>query len=194
MLNVLLDHLPEDWHGFPIDSSYRTGILISQALSDPELNKKERLDISLSLLFPDESNRPGYQEAVEGLSWFLNGYSHDNHTPPKQSAQVMDFDIDQWRIYAAFLSQYRIDLNTVRMHWWVFMGLLTSLEECTFTRVIDIRTKTIEPKMSSGEKKAIAAAKKVYGLSMQEQSLSPVEKERDTAAVEEFKKLMQGKQ
>ena len=102
----------------------------------------------------------------------------------------MDFDIDQWRIYAAFRNQYHIDLNTEQMHWFVFMGLLSNLDECAFTRVIDVRTKKINPKDSKEVKKAIAEAKEVYRLGeIKQKELTTEEKERDKAALEQFNRL-----
>ena len=81
----------------------------------------------------------------------------------------MDFDVDQWRIYAAFLQQYRIDLSDedLRMHWWKFMGLLSALNECSYTRVVEIRRKEIKPKMDKDAKKALREAKTVYALEKQ---------------------------
>ena len=77
----------------------------------------------------------------------------------------MDFNVDQWRVYSAFLAQYRIDLDTVvYLHFWKFMGLLSSLEECSYTRVIDIRQRKFRPKMGSEERKQLKKAKEVYEL------------------------------
>ena len=82
------------------------------------------------------------QEITDGIQWFLVGWYTDNsEKSEKDSTPVMDWDMDQWRIYSAFRKQYGIDLNTMKMHFWVFMGLLTTLDECAFTRVADIRGK-----------------------------------------------------
>ena len=94
----------------------------------------------------------------------------------------MDFDIDQWRIYAAFRNQYHIDLNTERMHWFVFMGLLANLDECAFTNVMNIRQKKVTGKMSQEERKSIMKAKRVFEIKQKEEPLSEQEKQR----IEEF--------
>lgn len=188
MLNVMLDPLPEEWQGYPINADYRIGIQISQCLADPELSEREKVATALGLLFPE--NRPWGTQAAEALEWFLNGWNHDRHGKSAGQAKAMDFDVDQWRIHAAFLSQYRIDLSTARMHWFMFMGLLSGLEECAFTRVVDIRQKKITSKMSREEKKAYADAKRVYALSAPEKTLTEAEKEQELAAVEEFNRLL----
>lgn len=179
MWNVLLDPLPEEWHGYPIDTDFQTGIQISQCLTDEELSETERFYTAASLLFPDEENRPGSSEAAEALTWFLNEFHHDNNTDEKSEVTVMDFDVDQWRIYAAFLSQYHIDLNTARLHWFTFMGLMANLEECSLTHVMNIRQKEITTKMSQEEKAAIRKAKKVFSIKPPvEKPMSPQEKKR----------------
>lgn len=185
MWNVLLDKLPVEWSGYPIDSDFQIGIQITQCLEDEELSQNERFLAAVDLLFPCENNRPGIEEAAKGLKWFLSEFHHDNNSQEKSGVPVMDFDIDQWRIYAAFLSQYNIDLNTVSMHWFVFMGLLANLEECTFTHVMNIRQQKISSKMSAEEKKRIAKAKKIFALKPRAaKQLSATEQK----AVDEFMK------
>lgn len=185
MFNVMLDPLPYEWNGYPIDTDYQTGIMISQCLVDESLSEIERYATAIDLLFPSE--KPPIEEAIEAITWFLNEYNHDNKVSKKDAEEIIvfDFDIDQWRIYAAFRAQYQIDLNTAKLHWFVFMGLLTNLNECSLTNVMTIRQKKIEPKMSRKEKEAIKAAKAQYAIK------PPKEKQlsiREQQAVDEFMK------
>lgn len=185
MFNIMLDPLPNDWNGYPIDSDFQTGIMISQCMADESLSNDEKFLTAMDLLFPQD--KPPVNEAEEAITWFLNEYNHDNMSSKKKEKEeiVFDFDIDQWRIYAAFKSQYNIDLNTAQLHWFVFMGLLSNLAECALTRVMDIRQKEITPKMSRKEKNAIMAAKKVFAINPpKELTLSAKEQQ----AVEEFMK------
>ena len=185
MWNVLLDSFPEEWKGYPIDSDFQTGIQISQCLADDELSETERFFTAVELLFPDSEHRPGVEEAAQALGWFLNEYHHDNNTDEKSDVPVLDFDMDQWRIYAAFRSQYKIDLNTERMHWFAFMGLLANLDECSLTNVMNVRQKKINAKMSPEEIRAIKRAKKVFAIKPEKKkSLSAQEQK----AVDEFMK------
>lgn len=177
MFNVLLDPLPEDWHGYPIDTDFQVGIMISQCLADEELNDTEKFYKAAELLFP--AAQPPVEEIQEAITWFLSDYDHDNHEGEKPSGVViMDFDVDQWRIYAAFKQQYGIDLNKTKMHWFVFMGLLANVEECSFTRVMDIRQKKITSKMSREEKAAIKKAQKIFRIKAPEKRLSAAEQQR----------------
>ncbi len=190
MFNVLLDRLPDEWEGYPIDANFRTGIQIMQCLADEEFEESERTEQALSMLFPDVHHRPPAELALKGLEWYLSEYNHDRHKKQTKTKKSFDFDIDQWRIYSAFKAQYNIDLNKANMHWFVFMGLLTNLEDCAFTKVIDIRTKDINPKDNQKVRKAILQAKEVYRIDKKEDTLlSEEEKLKEQAAVEQFNRL-----
>ncbi len=183
MFNVLLDKYPEDYNGYPIDSDFQTGIQMSQCLEDGELSEYERIAVACKLLFkvmPDNIS-----ECIEGITWFLNGWATDNHKKSENKEQVIDFEQDQWRIYSAFKSQYGIDLNTDRLHWFSFMGLLSNLEECAFTRVIGIRQQKITGKMSADERRALKEAKLIYSIRNDSGTALSVEEQKK---VEEFMK------
>jgi len=187
MFNVLTDDLPREWNRYRINAGFEIGIKISQLLKDPELTIAEKAGVAIHLLYIDI---PGStEEAMSGIQWFLNGWNHDNHSGSKDSVEVFDFDVDQWRIYAAFRSQYNINLNTARLHWFEFMGLLTNLSECTFSQVVEFRGKKLTSKMSAVEKKAIMDAKKLYKIHKAEEALSEEEQLKNDLALEEFNKL-----
>lgn len=192
MFNILLDKLPIEYAGYPIDWDYGTGIQIMQTLEDESLSRYEQISTALSLLYLAEDEEgtslslPDTDTAVDGLKWFLTDWQHDRPND-KDSVRVTDYNIDQWRIYAAFRQQYGINLNTDRLHFWEFMALLTTLPpECAYKRVIEIRCKKITPKMSAEEKNALREAKKVYALDAVEEELTDEEKE----AVEAFMNLV----
>lgn len=193
MFNVLLDPLPTEYKGFPIDSDFQTGIQIMQALEDEELTEQEQIWVALSLLFLQEDKDgnilqiPDVQTAVEGLVWFLTDWNHD-HNSNVDKKRVTDYDIDQWRIYSAFRQHYGINLNTDKLHFWEFMGLLTTLPECSYTRVIDIRAKKITNKMGKDEKKAYEDLKKVYSI---EQKKQVKYTEEQIQAIDEYDRMIE---
>ena len=193
MFNILLDPLPDEWNGYKIDTDFQTGIQISQCMTDEEFSVGDRFYIASELLFP-EDHPTDYKELTDAISWFLNGWREkiepkSGKTSKKKEIPTMDFNVDQWRIYAAFLAQYRINLNTEQLHFWVFMGLLANLEECVFTNVVKIREKKIEPKMSKEEKKQLREAKEAFRIQAAEEAETEEEQEERMAAVEEFNRL-----
>ena len=92
----------------------------------------------------------------------------------------MDYDIDQWRIYSAFRTQYGINLNTDKLHFWEFMGLLNTLNECAFTRIAGIRQQKLTKNMSQDERKALKKIKERYALAEEEENSDADEEAIDT--------------
>lgn len=175
--NVMLDPLPEEWNGFQLNTDFRIGVQIMLLMYDPSYGEYERIIGSIELLYDNPPE--DIDTAMQGIQWFLNGWNHDNLSGT-DNERCVDFDIDQWRIFSAFLNQYRIDLSEADMHWWRFMGLLTSLQECAYTQVVDMRQKKIDPKISPEQKKAIRDAKKIYAITTggDIETMSLEEKER----------------
>ena len=89
MWNVLLDPLPTEWNGYPIDSDFQIGIQISQCLHDESLSETEQFLIAADLLFPSDENHPGIEEAAAGLKWFLTEFHHDNNVDEKDDIRIM---------------------------------------------------------------------------------------------------------
>lgn len=187
MFNVLLEDMPQEYEGYKIDSEFRTGILMSLCLSDKELTEQEQLLVAANLLF--DNRIPSPDVAVNGVGWFMAANNYDNYDGIKPSCvPLMDYNIDQWRIYAAFMSQYHIDLNTAVMHWFIFRGLLDNLNECSFTDVIQLRQKKIPPYLSAKEKEEFRKRQRIFELGKsgktEDSGLSESEKQR----VKEFLK------
>lgn len=193
MFNIMLDKLPTEYEGYPIDTDFGIGIQIMQVLEDEEMAEQEKLATALSLLFLAEDNRrnplpiPDTQTAVNGLMWFLTDWNHDNNKS-EDKTKVTDWDIDQWRIYAGFKQHYGINLQTDNLHFWEFMGLLTNLPECAYTRVVDIRAKKLTNKMSKEEKNMYTRLKEVYALKQSK----PVEyTDEQKQAIDDFDRMME---
>lgn len=194
MFNVMLDKLPTEYKDYPINSDFRIGIQIFQVLNDNDFPENMRFYRAYDLLFLDEDKETGEsvpfrdsngaeipipddQTARDGIQWFLSGWYTDNQVnEEKKDRKDMDYDVDQWRIFSAFLTQFGINLNEADMHFWVFMGLLSTLEECAFTRIVDIRTKKIDPKLKPSDKAELKKVKERYALERVEEEMTPQEK------------------
>lgn len=119
MINVMLDPLPEEWNGYKVNTSFRIGIQVFLVQYDKELNEYEKSDALIYLLF-DEREHPDGDELRQCVEWFLNGWFHDKPGSAKDNRRLVDYDVDQWRIYADFRQIYGIDLSLDDMHWWMF--------------------------------------------------------------------------
>lgn len=173
MNNVLLDPLPEGYEAddgifYPLDFNFRIGIQIALISEDTDLDLIEKVTLTQDLLFLDAI--PADQEiAKAALNFYVNGWFLDRQIENRHKGiKTSDFNVDQWRIYAGFLSQYQIDLNTIEyMHYWVFMGLLTNLNECSYTRVLDIRMKKVPKGLKGEDLQNFKDAKEMYKLGHQ---------------------------
>lgn len=164
MNNVLYEPLPQEWNGYPINTWFQIGVQIYLVSEDDELLDFERAEIITELLFPREIPPP--DEIQECVSWFLNGWCHDRSPREKKKRRLLDFNKDQWRIYADFRQIYGINLNEADLHWWEFMGMLWNMpqRQSSFLQVIEIRKKKITSKMKKEEREAIKQAQYLYGL------------------------------
>lgn len=188
MINVMLDPLPTQWNGFEINTSFRIGIQTFILEYDKELSDYEKSLHIVDLMFDDRPHPYG-EELQECITWFLNGWFHDKSGSSKDNRRLVDYDIDQWRIYADFRKIYGINLSLDEMHWWTFNGLLWNMpyKQSAFMEVIDIRKKKIEAKMSAKEKEAIAEAQKVYGLEQPETVYTEDEKSK----IDDYDRMME---
>lgn len=197
MTNVMLDPLPIEWlepgtnKVYRVNCDYRIGIQIALVQDDKDLAQHEKTGIILSLMFDDETEErpvPQGKSAEECIRWLMNGWYHDGIGSSEEKRKLIDYDIDQWRIYADFRSIYRIDLATEDMHWWKFCGLLWNMphKQSSFLQAIEIRRKRKEEAKSDAEKKAIQEAQKIYALEQPGQEYT----EEEAAKIDEYDAMM----
>lgn len=195
MNNVLLDYLPTEWNGYEVNTWYQVGIQIAQVQNDDDLAESERIQLIVELMFSNEDGTlrdfPIGNDFVECVKWFMTGWNHDKESKEKNRKILVDYDIDQWRIYADFLQIYGIDLNKSGMHWWMFNGLLWNMpyRNSSFMNVIEIRKKEIHSKMSKEEKASIQKAQEVYGLGTVDKEETYTSEEIEK--IDEFDRMME---
>lgn len=193
MDNILLDGVTDEWNGYRINTDFRSVIRILLAMEDEELIPEERGEIIFLLLFQDPDGtireHPGANEIAGILTWLLGGWNHDNTPKEKKKKKLIDYEIDQWRIYADFLQIYGIDLTTTKMHFWIFQGLLWSMpqKQSSFLQVIDIRQKKPRKGATKEEREAITKAQAVYGLKQPEEKKDYTEEE--AARIDAFDRM-----
>lgn len=101
--------------------------------------------------------------------------------------KVFDFEQDENLIFASFLTDYKIDLNTATLHWWQFMGLLTNLsEETPLMKAIHYRTVDIS-KVPKEQRELYKQMKQRYKLARKEKQ----EPKKQMTAEERHKEWIQ---
>lgn len=156
----------------PIRTDFRISIEFELLMQDDMLSDEEKLIKALSLYYKSVPDNIG--EALEQCLWF---YSCGNTEKKKKSVKTLyRFDVDADYIYAAFLSQYKIDiLELPYMHWWKFRSLFQGLsEENEFTKIVGYRAVEISSKMSSEQKRFYKKMKEQYKIPMSEKKIKLV--------------------
>lgn len=179
--NILIDDLPKsvfiDGSEVEIETNFRTGILFEMMLND-DLSDEEKAINTLGLWYPGIDADPEFflehiYEAVDKIIWFYTGgdeikgdEKQEEDMANKFIRRIYDFDVDAPMIYAAFLSQYRIDLQDVEyMHWWKFCALFGSLDEDQqITKIMSYRSVDLSTIKNKAEKDRLFKLQAKYAL------------------------------
>lgn len=173
--SILLDYLPETvkvkGKEFSISSDFRTGIIFEKILNDNAIDNREKVENILDLYYGDKAPNDT-QEAINAV---LDFYACGNRKKPQSEGkqpykpkqqQIYDYDFDADYIFAAFLTQYGIDLNEIEyMHWWKFQALFKSLE--SHNKIVEImgyRSADLGKIKDKHEKSRIIKLKQIYAL------------------------------
>ena len=101
-----------------------------------------------------------------------------------------DFEEDEAYFFAAFLSEYGIDLNTVKLHWFDFCALFRGLpDECRLKRIISIRSESLSDIKSPTEKARVRRLKGIFALKRKKQQRFKDVHERDNAMLAEIERI-----
>lgn len=134
---------------FKINTDYRYGLAAFNAIEDEELNDTTRAIAVVTILFGQEDkngniiNVPDENaEMLEKALYIAGRFLCCGKEPknPKLSKKDMDFNYDNKYINASFLSDYRIDIEEVKMHWWKYCNLIAGFtDNCVLSKIRDIR-------------------------------------------------------
>lgn len=199
MNNILIDELPTEWRGYQVNTDYTIGIQMLQAKYDRELTDYEKSDMFVWLMFADEDengeeylrDHPQGTELSECVEWFLSGWFHDNPDPDGDKMRTVDYDVDQWRIYADFRQIYGIDLAAGQsMHWWMFCGLLWNMpyKLSSFLQVVGKRQEKPTKGSTPEYREALKKAQKMYALDQPEQKKEYTKEE--TERIDDYDRMM----
>ena len=106
----------------------------------------------------------------------------------------MDFKQDMDYIETSFMSDYKIDLSTTKMHWWTFYNLINGLSNsefgncCVLNRVRNLRTYDVSQIKNRKEREKIIKAQKSVALKKPEVKLTKAQED----SIKRFKELMKG--
>ena len=171
-MNLLLDRPPTQIEVgglfYEIDADFRTGIAFELLMLDEEFTETEKAARAMDLYFPQIPDDE--KEAMEKILWFyLCGREETNQeekeTEPAPKNIVYSYEYDAGSIYAAFLSQYGMDLVEIPfLHWWKFKALFHALDEnLEFMKIMRYRAVDIT-KVPKEQKDFYRKMKQLYAL------------------------------
>ena len=164
-----------------IASDFRASIRFELMMQEDGTDDEEKVIGALRLYYGEIPDNTA--EAVEQMLWFYHLGRDDTETaghPGRMAEPVYSFEHDDGYIYAAFLTQYRIDLQTIPyLHWWSFKGLFESLSpDNEFVKIMQYRAAEITSKMSREQQEFYRKMKKLYALPLpktEREKLSAIE-------------------
>lgn len=187
-MNILVDTLPESvavcGEKYEIRTDFRIAILFEMLMQDASIDPKDKAAKALNLFFPVI---PGnLQEATKAMLWFYKCGKEENPQRKKLSAKkgktrVYSFEYDDDYIYAAFMTQYSVDLQDIEyMHWWKFRAMFNSLtNQNEFVKIMEYRSIEIKSDMPKEQQSFYRKMKRLYALpnpGNEDEKLAEIEK------------------
>lgn len=196
--NILVDPMPATvcvaGMDVPIYTDFRTGILFESLINDSTINDEEKAEHAFRLYFAEKElsailEADAVAEATEALVWFYScGKTKRELARAARTQQktiqrrIYDFDVDAPLIYAAFLSQYHVDLQDVEeLHWWKFSAMFSALHDThEISKIMGYRAVDLQSIKNKAERNRLSILQAKYALPTNQ---STEEKQRIAGAV-----------
>ncbi|MGL5549231.1 MAG: bacteriophage Gp15 family protein [Culicoidibacterales bacterium] len=197
-MNILVDYLPQtsefDGVSYQLRTDFRAFIQFALFMQDVTLSDEEKISRAFEATLAKWEPEYTVEGAIQAIIQFYRygqaekakeiplwkKLNPEQETPieiettQKQAKQTpaFCFNHDANLIYAAFMSQYQIDLQAVELHWWQFKSLFDSLDENTqFMKIVGYRTMDLSKIKDKEQKAFYKKMKELYKLPEQSQEL-----------------------
>lgn len=197
-MNLLIDYPPKTvmigGREYEINSDFRTSILFELMMQDDDVDIASKIIQTIDLYFKDPPMDEDLGDIMKAVIWFYqcgrsdkerklekikkkDGTEETEESVPEDDydhqQRAYSYDYDDEYIYAAFLSQYGIDLASVKyLHWWKFRAMFKGLSsDCQFVKIMGYRTTRITKDMSKTEKEYIRKMKRIHALPVSEKEM-----------------------
>lgn len=151
---------------YKINTDFKVALECNEISENETIGEYEKALAVIYKLFNDEGLKDKYNhnKLLElGLKYLLCGKESEKQASNEKPN--MCFKQDWGYIVASFRSDYHIDLENGKIHWWTFNDLLNGLtEECVLNRVRYIRDYDISEVKDTKERQAWIKRKKLVEL------------------------------
>ncbi len=164
-MNFWTEKLPDsiriDGKEYPINTDFRIWVKCS-ILMEQEKNPVILAADLLALCY--QTLPPSFEGAMKGIFSFYTGEKGIKRDGGKTKPNY-SFYYDADLIYAAFYSQYGIDLSSVSLHWYQFLALFSGLDENSrFSEVLCAREVNLSKVSDPAQKRYYKKLKGFYSL------------------------------
>jgi hypothetical protein len=145
---------------YEINTDYKYALACFQCINDKEISDTERAYGIIGILYKEEPT-----DLKEALRMAIKYLRCGKDTPQDDTPPDMSFEVDENYIKTSFMSDYRIDLDEAKMHWWKFCNLLQGLtDDCILNRIRDIRNYDISSVKDVKAREKVIRAKRSVAL------------------------------
>lgn len=170
---------------YKINTDFRIALECEKIANDESIGDYERALAIIYKLFGEKGlkDNDNHDKLLElGIRYL----KCDKDDIPNQEEPNMDFEQDMDYIEASFMSDYHIDLEKVKIHWWTFCNLMNGLtEDCVLNRVRYVRDYDIDEVTDIKERRKWEFQKNMVALKKQK----PILTKRQQESVNTFYKL-----
>jgi hypothetical protein len=172
-MNMLIDRLPKTvpigGKDVPIRTDFRISMMFELLMTDAARTDEEKIIGALNLYYKEMPS--DLNEAAEQMILFYKCGKEENEYTKKlaesksERKRVYSFDYDDDYIYAAFLGQYGVDLNSAKMHWWKFRAMFNGLtDDNEFVKIMSYRAIDITRDMSKSQQDFYRKMKRIHEI------------------------------
>lgn len=170
-MSILTKPLPEtvrvDGKEYGINTDFRRWLEFEKISIDGAMSEQDRIVRMLQLGYRYElPSNIGL--ALQALIDFYKGGHDTVKTYQKgegNKKRAYDFEYDAPYIYAAFLAQYQIDLQTATLHWWQFRALFQALsEDNQIVKIMEYRSMDLSKIKDKEQKARYRKMQQIYAL------------------------------
>ena len=165
----MLDGLPEKLRvgdrEIRINTDFRVWIAVERLLFDPCMTDAEKLSGMMVLALPEMPDTDLGALAAAMLDFCFGDTTERKAGREVRKKPVFDYEADAEYIFAAFLSEFGIDLTQTELHWHKFRALLKSVGDgCRLSKIIGYRSCDTSKIKDSEMRKYYESMKRLYSL------------------------------
>ncbi len=132
---------------FEIRTDFRVILEIIEAMNDPELDDREKVEVSLKLFYPAWDRLTDAAEAMRQCVAFIDMGAQTGQKGPRLVDWEHDFEyiiapVNRVLGTEARAVGYDFENNSGGLHWWSFLGAYMEIgSDCLMSQIVRIRDK-----------------------------------------------------